>query len=479
MPNLINHLLFRAKLGPNSIAVQALHHQLTFAQLLLSVQIIAAKLRQAGIRPGQIVVTSLPDKYLDWVVTLALFHEATITCSNHGYAPLDATLAYNWVITDRPTAPFPADKTICIDTDWLTDVKNVSHKINHHDYDSPTCPVRIILTSGTTGNRKAVALSSEQIMARIKSQAAYFGSYSTVSLMQISTVAGINNAVNSLITGTPLYCFSSQGEVAGLLAKYSIACLYGSPVQLAGLVGEVANNKGSLPALKIVRYTGGLASPTLLKNIATHLCAHIVSVYGSTEVSGACLFNPTPDTQSSVAGYLFPDAQLEIVNELQEPLLQGEEGLIRVKTPYMVHEYYKNPEATARSFRDGWFYPGDRGCLMANGLIVLAGRDSEVINSGGVKIDPAAIDQFLVDQPGVADAAVFGLENKMGLQDIAAAIVVAEDFDIKALQQRVLERFGATRSPSVFFKVRQISRNHMGKIMRAHMSKQFAGIMNK
>jgi acyl-CoA synthetase (AMP-forming)/AMP-acid ligase II len=195
-------------------------------------------------------------------------------------------------------------------------------------------------------------------------------------------------------------------------------------------------------------------------------------------VNGVSLFKITPD-QTSVAGYPHPEARVEIVNEGHEPLPQGKEGLVRIRTPDMVREYYKNPEATAQSFRDGWFYPGDRGRLMRDGLLVLAGRDSELINRGGVKIDPVSIDQFLGDYQGISDAAVFGLENRMGIEDIGAAIVAAENFDMRALQQALLETFGKARSPSVYFKVQHIPRNEMGKVMRAHMSKRFAAILQQ
>jgi acyl-coenzyme A synthetase/AMP-(fatty) acid ligase len=172
-------------------------------------------------------------------------------------------------------------------------------------------------------------------------------------------------------------------------------------------------------------------------------------------------------------GYLYPDAAVEVVGESDESLPYGVEGLLRFKRPHMVNEYYNDPLLSAKYFRDGWFYSGDRGRLMNDGLLILTGRDSELINRGGIKIDPVSIDHYLVDYPGVEDAAAFGFINKIGVQDVAVAIVIADNFDIDTLKIKLHEKLGGARYPSYFIKVNKIPRNQMGKVMRGQLSKQF------
>jgi acyl-coenzyme A synthetase/AMP-(fatty) acid ligase len=78
----------------------------------------------------------------------------------------------------------------------------------------------------------------------------------------------------------------------------------------------------------------------------------------------------------------------------------------------------------------------------------------------------------LVDWPGVEDAAVFGYENKAGIQEVGAALVVADDFDIAVLREGLLKKLGPSRCPSRFFRVNKILRNRAGKPMRGQLSRQ-------
>ena len=140
----------------------------------------------------------------------------------------------------------------------------------------------------------------------------------------------------------------------------------------------------------------------------------------------------------------------------------------------MACEYFKNPEATAKCFKDGWFYPGDRGRLNKNGLLFLTGRQSEIINHGGVKIDPVTIDEHLLAYPGIEDAAAFGFMGKSGFEQVATALVAKEDFDIPALHSGLVKKFGA---PVCFVRVKQIPRNQMGKVVRGQLRGRLSAIL--
>mgnify|MGYP003353367339 CR=1 FL=1 len=62
-----------------------------------------------------------------------------------------------------------------------------------------------------------------------------------------------------------------------------------------------------------------------------------------------------------------------------------------MRTPIVMQGYFRDPEQTKAAFRDGWFYPGDLGTLTDDGRLRLAGRSSEIVNAGGVKVDPATL----------------------------------------------------------------------------------------
>ena len=99
----------------------------------------------------------------------------------------------------------------------------------------------------------------------------------------------------------------------------------------------------------------------------------------------------------------------------------------------MVHDYLNNKQETDMFFKDGWFYPGDYGSINGKGEVVIAGRWTEVINLGGVKINQFLLDLFFLKYPNVKDAAVFSHQNEIGLDELIVAIVSDEPLNIDTL----------------------------------------------
>jgi acyl-CoA synthetase (AMP-forming)/AMP-acid ligase II len=180
-----------------------------------------------------------------------------------------------------------------------------------------------------------------------------------------------------------------------------------------------------------------------------------------------------------MAGYVVPEAQVQIVNDEHRPLDPGEEGTLRVRSSSMVRGYYKNPEETGRSYRDGWFYPGDRARLLQNGMLILTGREGELINRGGVKVSPVEIDNLIQGYNGILDAATFGYENNSGLEDICAAVVVAKDFNMELFRAHLAQLLTKYQNPSLIIRLKEIPRNQMGKPLRRQMCEQYGDMLRQ
>ena len=114
--------------------------------------------------------------------------------------------------------------------------------------------------------------------------------------------------------------------------------------------------------------------------------------------------------------------ETNIVDEEGVPVPKGEVGELIVKGPGVMIEYYKNPEATAESIKDGWLYTGDMAKLDEDGFIWLVDRKKDVIISGGENIYPVQIESFMMKNQKINDVAVIGLPDKRQ-GEIAAAIV--------------------------------------------------------
>ena len=82
-------------------------------------------------------------------------------------------------------------------------------------------------------------------------------------------------------------------------------------------------------------------------------------------------------------------------------------------------------------FRDGWFYPGDIGRVTEHGMMVVSGREKNIIDLGGHKISPETVEAALMSYPGVSFAVAFGVPNALGIEEVWAAVTGSAALDPK------------------------------------------------
>ena len=150
----------------------------------------------------------------------------------------------------------------------------------------------------------------------------------------------------------------------------------------------------------------------------------VLEGYGLTETSPVVAFNPMKRHKAGSVGIPFPSAEIKIINpdDGRESGI-GEEGEITIKGPMVMKEYYKNPEATAKVIKDGWFFSGDLGYIDKDGYVFITGRIKEVIVlSSGKNIYPEEIEKEYLKIPLIKEICVFGLEEKGKAESLHAII---------------------------------------------------------
>lgn len=98
------------------------------------------------------------------------------------------------------------------------------------------------------------------------------------------------------------------------------------------------------------------------------------------------------------------------------------------------------PQKVMSAFRGGWIYPGDRGRVTSDGLFILSGRMSDVINVGGIKVAPAAIEALVQQHPAVVEAAAVGSIGADGLEQIVVVIIARPPISAQAVIDWCAER---------------------------------------
>ncbi|MDP7342069.1 MAG: hypothetical protein QF767_01585, partial [Alphaproteobacteria bacterium] len=131
-----------------------------------------------------------------------------------------------------------------------------------------------------------------------------------------------------------------------------------------------------------------------------------------------------------------------------------------------------DPEADARTFRDGWFYPMDLAAINEAGYIFLKGRADDMISCDGIKFYPIEVENVLLSHPDVKEAAVFGWPHPLHGEVAMAAVTTGTPETSKTLQDFCLQRLAAYKAPQLVMRMAEMPRNPAGKILKRHLKER-------
>jgi acyl-CoA synthetase (AMP-forming)/AMP-acid ligase II len=138
----------------------------------------------------------------------------------------------------------------------------------------------------------------------------------------------------------------------------------------------------------------------------------------------------------------------------------------------VIDSYEDNPEANAKSFVNGWFRTGDEGIVDGHSYLKLVGRIKELVVRGGEKIAPLEIDQVLELHPAVAEAASFGVPDRIYGEEIAAAVILRASVTERELLAFCRDRLADFKCPKNIHIVKRIPRTDTGKIQRRTLAQK-------
>ena len=143
---------------------------------------------------------------------------------------------------------------------------------------------------------------------------------------------------------------------------------------------------------------------------------------------------------------------------------------MRYRGATVADSFHNDAQASAESFRDGWFYPGDLGRIDENGYLYLAGRAKDMIIRAGVNIYPEEVEQVLRSHPSVREAAVVGWASAARGEEVAAFVVTEGAGDDEALKRHCADSLAPYKVPRGIFFVDEMPRNAMGKIRKPDLA---------
>ena len=475
--NIVDPVIFHCRRTPTEAALAAPGTTLnimSYARLERSINSICRKALSSGLKRGDIVALYFEDRLLHAAMILALTRVGIVTVS--GFNPkLPQGLRVNAVITDLNFA-YQAERVIPADSNWTTgDDRPIDEAHIHQARPEELC--RIILTSGSTGEPKAVAITHGMLAARIARHQYMFGNRApycsrTYLDLGLASSLGFQVLIAMLWRGGTLFMPGVNDQATiNAFEFYKIQNMVSSPGGLSTMLQVYDARIPSQSRLDTV-FSGGSLLPTALsERVRARICSNLITAYGSTETSMVATVpaHVVANVPGGV-GYVLPGIEVQIVDSNGLTLPRGKEGIVRIRSDFGVPGYYGDPEQASTSFREGWFFPGDIGRLTADNLLVITGREKAVINLGGDKLKPELVEEVLMAHPSVAHAAVFAVAGQSGVDELWAVVVPRGTADISALKT-----YCKTKLPDIFIPVNfavtpDLPLNAMGKVERQRLS---------
>ncbi|HZP78375.1 MAG TPA: AMP-binding protein [Pseudolabrys sp.] len=167
------------------------------------------------------------------------------------------------------------------------------------------------------------------------------------------------------------------------------------------------------------------------------------------------------------AGRAFACIEVMIADEADRPLPAGETGEILCRGDSVMAGYWRNPEASAATLKDGWLHTGDVGALSADGYLYLKDRSKDLIISGGSNIYPREVEEVLLRHPGVREVSVIGRPDREWGEVVVAYVVGAAKADeLDALCLASIARF---KRPKDYVFIEALPKNNYGKVLKTEL----------
>ena len=322
-------------------------------------------------------------------------------------------------------------------------------------------------TSGTTGTAKLVPVTHAMYAARW-GRTIGLPLPDDVRLLCVSGPGGLGfgYALSVFEAGGTVVLLGPDDDALTLVERHRVNVLVLSPYAIGQTLARRPTG-AKPPSLEHVVLSGSRLTRELLRSASERVCDRIVCMYGSTEIGpiAAGAAAAMPDTDGAT-GFLLADIDVQAIDERGAVLPPGRVGRLRMRGPGMAREYWRDPEATARQFVAGWFYPNDVGAVTQDRTLVIQGRADDLINVGGSKFAPETFEEVLLRVPGVVDAAVFGVPDALGKHRVHAAVVTSGEIDLAAIEAAFRSAHGLP-APAVVLRVPGLPRTAQGKLNRA------------
>ncbi|GEL78371.1 fatty acid--CoA ligase family protein [Tenuibacillus multivorans] len=340
----------------------------------------------------------------------------------------------------------------------------------------------ILYTSGTTGKPKGAMLTHKNLYSNAKDVAEYLeidAHDRVIAALPMFHVFCLTVALNApLVNGSTVLVVPkfSPETVFQMTKDYQATVFAGVPTMYNYLLQYPNEDEKDLSSIRLC-ISGGASMPVaLLEKFEQRFNVRVSEGYGLSEASPVTCFNPLdrPRKAGSI-GQNIVNVENKVVDQDGNELPPGEVGELAVRGPNVMKGYYKMPEETEASIKDGWLYTGDMARMDEEGYFYIVDRKKDLVLVGGYNVYPREVEEVLYSHEKISEVAVIGVPDPE-LGEAVIAFVVSTDDSVTEENLMTLskEKLAKYKIPKEIRFLEELPKNTTGKILRRSLRDQLA-----
>lgn len=342
-------------------------------------------------------------------------------------------------------------------------------------------------TGGTTGRPKGVMLPHRSMVELARAALTSWQMPETPRYLVAPPIthAGVLPLFPALARGGTVILLQGFEPMSFVEAieREQANCTFGVPTMINALLDHTTPEDADLSSLESFFYGAAPITPNRLSQALERFGPRLMQIYGQTECVGVTTslhreeHDPVgrPELLTSCGRPVMGTTVL-VVDEQGHEVPAGTPGELCVRSRAVMSGYWKLPDLTRETLRDGWLHTGDIAVRDAQGYLHIVDRTKDMIISGGFNVYPKEVEDAIACHPAVASVAVVGTPDDTWGEAVTAFVVPHEgsQIDTRELQQLVREAKGAHQSPKVVHIIDALPLTLVGKIdkkqLRRHVS---------
>lgn len=381
---------------------------------------VAVGVARRGIGPGSVVALTLPSTPAYVVAYLALAKVGALTAGvNPRLTDAERSAALEVVGPDLVLAGAEEVAALAVAGEAPPPLPP-----------DPERPVAVVLTSGTTGRPRGAEFRVRQLEAITAADVGttWGGGGPMLASTQFAHVGFMTKLAWYLRLGTTQLLIDRwrAATVLDQIETYRVPSIGAVAPQLALLLRDPTFDQRDLSCVQTIIAGAAPSPPALVQEARERFGAAYSIRYSSTECGGVgtgTAFDAPDEEALHTVGRPRPPVELAIHDEDGRPVPAGEIGEVCLRSPCVMAGYWRDPDATATTLRDGWLHSGDLGHLDEAGCLRLVGRAKEMFIRGGYNVYPLEVEAVLGEHPAVAEVAVAPRSDEV-MGEIGVAVVV-------------------------------------------------------